>query len=113
MKYLFLVIVFAWTISAARSVNAHPHAWIDLWIEVVFDSTGAITGLRETWLFDDFYSVYATEGMDLDKDGQPDKEPMAKLVSVNIKSLSELLKIRQKLLKTNILKNGTISRDIK
>jgi ABC-type uncharacterized transport system substrate-binding protein len=89
LKYIALVISFAWAIGFARPANAHPHAWIDLWIEVVFDSTGAITGLRETWLFDDFYSVYATEGMDLDKDGQPDKEPMAKLVRENIESLSE------------------------
>ena len=47
--------------------------------------------------------------MGLYKDGQPDKELMAKLVSVNIKSLSELLEIRQKPLKRNILQNGTVS----
>ena len=80
MKYLIAILIVGWAMSVAKPSNAHPHAWIDLWIEVVFDSTGAITGLRETWLFDDFYSVYATGGMDLDKDGQPDKEPMAKLV---------------------------------
>jgi len=89
LKYLALVISFAWATGLARPAIAHPHAWIDLWVEVVFDSTGAITGLRETWLFDDFYSVYATGGMDLDKDGQPDKGPMAKLVRENIESLSE------------------------
>ncbi len=89
LKYLFLVITFVCTICVVRLVDAHPHAWIDVWVEVIFDSTGAITGLRETWLFDDFYSVYATEGMDLNKDGQPDKAPMEKLVRENIESLSE------------------------
>jgi ABC-type uncharacterized transport system substrate-binding protein len=43
----------------------------------------------EVWLFDDFYSVYATEGMDADGDGQPDEDVMAKLVRENIESLSE------------------------
>ncbi len=89
VKAIFPALVIGILCIAARPVQAHPHAWIDLWIEVVFDSSGAITGLRETWLFDDFYSVYATEGMDEDGDGQPDKEPMAELVRQNIESLAE------------------------
>jgi ABC-type uncharacterized transport system substrate-binding protein len=89
VKYLIAVLTVGWALSVAKPVNAHPHAWIDLWVEVVFDQTGAITGLREIWLFDDFYTVYATEGMDADGDGQPDKDEMAKLVRENIESLSE------------------------
>ncbi len=89
MKYLIAVIAVGWALSTMRPASAHPHAWIDLWVEVVFDSTGAITGLRETWLFDDFYSVYATEGMDEDGDGQPDQKLMEELVRQNIESLAE------------------------
>ena len=89
VKHLIVVLTFGWALNVAQSANAHPHTWIDLWVEVVFDQAGAITGLREVWLFDDFYSVYATEGMDADGDGQPDKDVMAKLVRENIESLSE------------------------
>jgi len=76
-------------VSNPNSLRAHPHAWIDLWVEVVFNESGAATGLRQTWLFDDFFSAYATEGMDEDGDGQPDKEPLAQLVRENIESLAE------------------------
>lgn len=88
-KAIISVLVLALLCVANRPVQAHPHAWIDLWVEVVFDDSGAITGLRQTWLFDDFYSVYATEGMDEDGDGQPDKALMADLVRENIESLAE------------------------
>lgn len=89
VKYLIAVLTVGCSLILAQPAKAHPHAWIDLWVEIVFDPSGAITGLREVWLFDDFYSVYATEGMDADGDGQPDKDEMAKLVRENIESLSE------------------------
>jgi ABC-type uncharacterized transport system substrate-binding protein len=89
VKYLISILIVGYVMSVAHPTNAHPHAWVDLSVEVVFDKTGAITGLRELWLFDDFYSVYATEGMDQDGDGQPDKAEMAKLVREIIESLAE------------------------
>ena len=36
---------------------AHPHAWIDVSVEVLFDPSGRVTGLRESWLFDEFYTA--------------------------------------------------------
>ncbi|MFD2232580.1 DUF1007 family protein [Phaeospirillum tilakii] len=36
---------------------AHPHAWIDISVAVRFDADGRVTGLAESWLFDEFYSA--------------------------------------------------------
>lgn len=88
-NFLIALLVVWMGLASSGAAKAHPHAWIDLWVEVVFDESGAATGLRQTWLFDDFYSVYATEGMDEDGDGQPDKDLLAQLVRENIESLAE------------------------
>jgi ABC-type uncharacterized transport system substrate-binding protein len=43
--------------------TAHPHAWIDLRTTILFDASGAVAGLREDWLFDDFTSVTVLEDL--------------------------------------------------
>ena len=60
-------------------VVAHPHNWVDVWVEARFDSEGRITGLHQRWLFDDYYSVFITDGMDGDGDGSPDQQPLEEL----------------------------------
>jgi ABC-type uncharacterized transport system substrate-binding protein len=46
----------AW-LGSAVPVAAHPHAWIDISVEVLFDASGRVTALRENWLFDEFYTA--------------------------------------------------------
>lgn len=58
------------------AVMGHPHNWIDLRIEARFDNDGRVTGLYQKWLFDDYYSVFITEGMDGDGDGKPDQSQL-------------------------------------
>jgi ABC-type uncharacterized transport system substrate-binding protein len=60
-------------------VSAHPHNWIDLRVEVRFDQSGLATGLYQRWLFDDYYSIAVTEGMDENGDGKPDQPRLAEL----------------------------------
>jgi ABC-type uncharacterized transport system substrate-binding protein len=64
---------------APFAIHAHPHNWIDLRVEVRFDSDGRATGLYQQWLFDDYYSVFITEGMDDDGDGKPDQSRLDEL----------------------------------
>lgn len=45
------------TILWSGVAAAHPHAWIDVSVEVLFDGDGRVTGLREYWLFDEFYTA--------------------------------------------------------
>jgi len=42
-----------------KHVDAHPHAWIDVSVEIVFDKEHRMVALRETWLFDFGYTAYA------------------------------------------------------
>nr|WP_293958698.1 DUF1007 family protein [Sneathiella sp.] len=62
---------------------------MDMTIEILFNEAGMVTGLRQTWLFDDYYSAFATEGMDLDGDGKPDPEKLEEIMKVNMEHLNE------------------------
>jgi ABC-type uncharacterized transport system substrate-binding protein len=70
--------------------SAHPHAWIDVAVEVLFDNDRRVTGLRETWLLDEFYTAYATQGLETDGKGQPKPDKLAALLQVNIKNLAAI-----------------------
>ncbi len=86
---VFLLLFFAILSSAMPGhAIAHPHTWIDVTVEVVFEQ-GKAVGLRETWLFDDYYTAYATEGMDEDGDGQPDARRLRALLEENMSNLAE------------------------
>lgn len=51
----------AWAVSLGSMIpgaaHAHPHAWIDIAVEVLFDSSGRVAALRQTWTFDEFYTA--------------------------------------------------------
>lgn len=75
-------------IGAAPAV-AHPHAFIDVTVEVVFDSAGWVTALRETWLFDEFYTAFAHEGLPRNPDGEVVQAKLDGLTAENLKNLQE------------------------
>ena len=70
-------------------VKAHPHVWVNVQTQVLYGSKGDVTGLRHTWTFDEFYSVFATQGMDTNRDGKYSDEELAPLAEENVNSLSE------------------------
>lgn len=45
-------------LAPAPAARAHPHSWIDLSVAVRFDDAGRISGLSQTWLFDEVYTAY-------------------------------------------------------
>lgn len=61
-------------VLVAGSAHAHPHAWIDLRVVVVFDTAGELQALRQTWVFDPSYSQLLLEGMETTRPGL-DLEP--------------------------------------
>lgn len=83
------LLALAWALLGAPPAGAHPHAWIDLKSNVLFNDDGQVTGLRVHWLFDEFYTFYAIEEFDQDGDGQPDEDNLWKLAVVNLESLAE------------------------
>lgn len=68
--------------------HAHPHVWVMV-KETVLYKDGAITGLRQSWTFDEYYTEMAIEGLDKNGDGKYDREELKELAQVNIDGLKE------------------------
>ncbi|RED45783.1 DUF1007 family protein [Aestuariispira insulae] len=85
-KYLIVLLPTLIPLSGAL---AHPHAFVDIRVEVLFDQEGRITALRQHWLFDEFYSAYATDGQDKDGDGKPDQDALDLLAKSNLSNLRD------------------------
>ena len=68
---------------------AHPHVWVIVKSEILFDANKRITGVRHHWEFDEAYSVFAIQGLDTNGDGIYDAKELEPLAKVNIESLVE------------------------
>ncbi len=68
---------------------AHPHVYVTVETTVLFDK-GTITGLRQRWLFDEFYTTMAIEGLDINNDGVYDRKELAELAKVNVDGLAQM-----------------------
>lgn len=53
------------TLGFSGRAFAHPHGWIDLRSTLVLDNDGRLVAFEQEWLFDEFYSVFATDGWDM------------------------------------------------
>jgi ABC-type uncharacterized transport system substrate-binding protein len=94
MPWNFQKLCFIWLIMAAlfgsvTDVQAHPHVWVKAQSEVLFNSEGAVSGLRHHWQFDEAYSSYAVQGLPTDKQGRISSETLAPLAEENTTSLVE------------------------
>ena len=76
------------TAAAATSAAAHPHVWVDVKSEVIYEA-GQVTGFKNAWTFDEGYSTMAIEGLDKNGDGKYDRQELAELAQVNIDGLKE------------------------
>lgn len=81
--------VLAATAAVPRAASAHPHVWIDARTEVIFDAEQRVAALRVSWRFDDFYSLFAIEGLDKDGDGTVTEDELRPLAELNVTSLEE------------------------
>jgi ABC-type uncharacterized transport system substrate-binding protein len=72
----------------AGGAAAHPHVWVSAQEQVIFGAKGEIEAIRHTWVFDEMYSAFVTEGRD--KDGKLlTKEELAPLAKTNVDDLAE------------------------
>jgi ABC-type uncharacterized transport system substrate-binding protein len=73
----------------ASPALAHPHVWVTAKAEVVYDTSGNVTGIRHAWTFDKAYSAYVTQGLDKDSNGKLTSEELQDLAKENTESLVE------------------------
>lgn len=73
--------------STASSV-AHPHVWVSVEATVLFEG-GTMTGLQQSWTFDEAYTAMAIEGLDTNGDGNYDRKELEELAKVNVDGLKE------------------------
>lgn len=72
------------------TAGAHPHAWIDLTVEVLFED-GKVGGLRETWSFDEYYSAFAMEGLGRPNQKRPSQQDLDAILHENMSNLRKHL----------------------
>ena len=73
----------------AAPAQAHPHVWVTVTSQVIYDSKGEATGIRQAWKFDDMYSTFALEGLEQKTKGVYTREELAPLAQVNMTSLKD------------------------
>jgi ABC-type uncharacterized transport system substrate-binding protein len=76
-------------LSVSQTAQAHPHIWVTVETTVQFDK-GTVTGIRHRWLFDEYYSTMAIQGLDTNNDGIYDRKELAELAKINIDGLKEM-----------------------
>lgn len=76
-------------IATVSPVAAHPHVWITMRSDIVFNSTNEISAIGVEWTFDDGYAQVALEGLDANGDGVYSQSELAPLTEQNIASLKD------------------------
>ena len=76
-------------IGLAGQAAAHPHVWIEIRSDVIFNDEGKITGINLIWSFDDGYTQVALEGLDTNGDGVYSQQELDPLTKENIASLKD------------------------
>jgi ABC-type uncharacterized transport system substrate-binding protein len=84
-----LAVVMLSLFGITPTAQAHPHIWVTVETTLQFDK-GTVTGIRHRWLFDEYYSTMAIEGLDTNKDGIFDRTELAELAKINIDGLKEM-----------------------
>jgi ABC-type uncharacterized transport system substrate-binding protein len=73
----------------ATAASAHPHVWIAMRSDVVFNEQAEITGIAVEWTFDDGYAQMALDGLDTNGDGVYSQDELDPLTRENLKSLKD------------------------
>jgi len=67
-------------IPMSRPAQAHPHEFVTMQMTAQFDGQSRMTGLTYTWTFDEFFTAYAVEGQDANKNGKAEPKELDALL---------------------------------
>lgn len=76
-------------VASAVPAMAHPHVWIEMRSDVVFNDEGRISGVNLIWTFDDNYAEMALDGLDGNGDGVYSDAELDPLTRENLASLKD------------------------
>jgi ABC-type uncharacterized transport system substrate-binding protein len=85
----FPIAALAVMLGISQRAQAHPHIWVSVETTLQFDK-GTVTGIRHRWLFDEYYSTMAIQGLDTNNDGIYDRKELAELAQINMDGLKEM-----------------------
>lgn len=74
---------------APATALAHPHEWIDVAAEILFDPQGRITAIRHHWRFDEGFTAFALQGLDTDGDGLYSADELKPLAQENVDGVKD------------------------
>lgn len=77
------------TALSVAPAHAHPHVWITMRSDVVFNEKAEIAGIAIEWSFDDGYTQMALDGLDTNGDGVYSQSELDPLTQENLKSLKD------------------------
>jgi ABC-type nickel/cobalt efflux system permease component RcnA/ABC-type uncharacterized transport system substrate-binding protein len=83
---LFAALVLC--LVSAHPAAAHPHVFVTVKSTIVYEN-GVPKAVRHNWRFDDMFSSFAVQGLDLDTDGTLSRHELQDLAKVNVTSLKE------------------------
>lgn len=84
-----LLVGLLWLLALVSVAEAHPHVWVTVKSEAVFDAAGNLAAIRHVWVFDKAYSAYSTQGLDKNGDGRISPDELGDLAKVNVEALVE------------------------
>lgn len=84
----FILSGAALTGIASAPASAHPHVWVTVRDEIVFEN-GKMTGVEHHWTFDESYTQMAIEGLDTNNDQSYSREELKELAQTNIDGLKD------------------------
>jgi ABC-type uncharacterized transport system substrate-binding protein len=83
------VLAIAALALSVSSAAAHPHVWIEMSSDVLFDDKGQVSAVTVEWTFDDGYAQMALDGLDTDGDGVYSAMELDALTRENMVSLKD------------------------
>lgn len=89
MKPFRIVLALVALALLPSPAGAHPHVWVTARSEIIYGPDGKMAAVRHAWTFDEMFSSFATQGLDVDGDGKLTREELQPLAQVNVESLKE------------------------
>lgn len=88
-KFMFLMVLALSLTALPDMARAHPHMWVEGQVQFNFNAQGQVTGVTQTWLFDELFSSYAKQGLPETADQRPAQAELDKIGQSWIEALAD------------------------